>query len=45
VKVDFVGLRSFVVDDSFDTFDVQTSGCKVCGEKERDLTISEGFNT
>jgi len=44
VQVDLVTLRSFVVNDGFDTLDIQTTGGNVGGEEESNLAISEVFN-
>jgi hypothetical protein len=44
VQVDLVALRSFVVNDSFNTFDIQTTGGNVGGEEESNLAVSEVFN-
>ena len=44
VQVDLMALRSFVVNDGFDTLDIQTTGRDIGGQEEGDLAVSEVFN-
>lgn len=44
MQVDLVALGGFVVNDGFDTLDIQTTGRNVGGEKEGNLAITEVFN-
>lgn len=38
-------LRSFVVDDRINTFDIETTRGKISGEEERGLSVTECFYT
>lgn len=44
MQIDLVALGGFVVNDGFDTLDIQTTGRNVGGKKEGDLAVSEVFN-